>query len=103
MESDSEMNDDAAMTLNSNPTPMVYSASPVNSDYDSDRLQHELNALKNMRKNYGPQWLISSPNLDANKLTLPSAFDSDKLISKFREIENLMENVRESSFFKSKI
>lgn len=86
LDSDSEQNSDAATTFNSNPPPtMVYSASPVNSDYDSDRLQNELNALKNLRKNYGPQWLISSPNLDAKKINLHSAIDNDKLLS-----ENIM-------------
>ncbi len=42
---------------------MMFGSSPVSSDYDSDRLQKELEHLKKSRKMYGAQWLLSSPNL----------------------------------------
>lgn len=40
-----------------------YGSSPVVSDFDSDRIQRELNLLKNSRMKFGEQWLLSSPNL----------------------------------------
>ena len=51
---------------------LTFGASPVNADYDSDRLQKELDHLKKSRKLYGAQWLLSSPNL----LTVPLSDDS---------------------------
>jgi hypothetical protein len=53
---------------------LTMGSSPVNSDYDSHRLQKELDYLKKSRKLYGAQWLLSSPHL------LPSSVDDkDKL------------------------
>ena len=48
--------------------------SPVNSDYDSNRLQKELESLKKSRKMYGAQWLLSSPHL----LTVPVGEKANK-------------------------
>ena len=74
--------------VNSVPTPMIYGASPVNSDYDSDRLQNELNNLKDIRKKYGPQWLISSHNMGSKKAdhSYLSVENNDKFLSNFLQI-----------------
>jgi hypothetical protein len=59
---------------NDSDSQLTMGSSPVNSDYDSNRLQKELDYLKKSRKLYGAQWLLSSPHLLAS-----SVDDKDKL------------------------
>lgn len=41
----------------------------VNNEYESDKLQSEIENMKKMRQNYGTDWLLSAPNLQIGNVS----------------------------------
>ena len=76
---------------------LAMGSSPVNSDYDSHRLQKELEHLKTSRKLYGAQWLLSSPHL----LTLPSSVDDRDIQKNPSKIETLKDIIEKNHEMKT--